>query len=484
MTVSTLQPVASPSLVQRLLAGLFEAENVTLWLLVAVLAWAPFPLGSNRPWSWSVLCLLVAACWAIWVASPADNLLRPFRRVEGPATLAALALLWGVVQILLLVPAAWTHPAWMMAGEVLHRPLEAAISLNPWRTATELMKLIAYAMTAWLVYATARDPGRAARLFDALIVIGIVYAVYALLLALGGWRQYQLFYAGPDIGGPLAGPFIGRNSFATYAGLITLCALVRFTALAAVTIVVDRGVKPFLATAIHFIFGAGFGSTLAVLVSFSLMVATASRGAFLAVFLAMATMLVIAIALSRKRAGKATAVRAAVLLVAVLLAALVWLNGGLLQARLDRVVQTGLAEDVRFALWSAAARMVHDAPLLGLGLGTYENAYPLYADHVFPYVMDRAHNDYLELAAGWGLPAACAWWAAIAWLNLLCLRGVFIRRRNRAYPLLAVGATVMVGVQSLFDFNLQIPAIALTYAAILGLGVAQAFSTRSRSAAD
>jgi hypothetical protein len=81
------------------------------------------------------------------------------------------------------------------------------------------------------------------------------------------------------------------------------------------------------------------------------------------------------------------------------------------------------------------------------------------------------------------LPAACAWWAAIAWLNLICLRGVFTRRRNRAYPLLALGATVMIGVQSLFDFNLQIPAIALTYAAILGLGVAQAFSTRTKSAA-
>ena len=38
----------------------------------------------------------------------------------------------------------------------------------------------------------------------------------------------------------------------------------------------------------------------------------------------------------------------------------------------------------------------------------------------------------------------------------------------------------MIGVQSLFDFNLQIPAIALTYAAILGLGVAQAFSSRTK----
>lgn len=126
-------------------------------------------------------------------------------------------------------------------------------------------------------------------------------------------------------------------------------------------------------------------------------------------------------------------------------------------------------------LWNAALRMIQNAPLLGLGLGTYENAYPMYSDTMLPLIMDKAHNDYLELAAGWGLPAAILWWSALAWLAFLCVRGVFIRRHNRVFPMLAVGATILVAVHSIFDFSLQMPAIALTYATILGLGVAQSF---------
>jgi O-antigen ligase len=106
------------------------------------------------------------------------------------------------------------------------------------------------------------------------------------------------------------------------------------------------------------------------------------------------------------------------------------------------------------------------------------SAYPLYADQMFPYVMDRAHNDYLEFAAGLGLPAAIAWWSALGWCAFVCARALFIRRRNRIYAVAALGATAIVAFHSMFDFSLQMPAIALTYAVILGLGMAQSFPTR------
>jgi O-antigen ligase len=129
-------------------------------------------------------------------------------------------------------------------------------------------------------------------------------------------------------------------------------------------------------------------------------------------------------------------------------------------------------------LWQSALRMIGDAPLLGLGLGTFEPAYPMYADQALPFIMDKVHNDYLEFAAGLGLPAAIAWWAAITWLTALSIRGVFVRRRNRHFSLLAVAATALVAFHSFFDFSLQIPAIALTYAVILAIGVAQSAPTR------
>jgi O-antigen ligase len=158
------------------------------------------------------------------------------------------------------------------------------------------------------------------------------------------------------------------------------------------------------------------------------------------------------------------------------------ISGAFLGARLDDMSASGLTDDTRLMLWNAALRMIHDAPLLGQGLGTYQIAYPSYAGRMMPFIMDKAHNDYVELAAGWGLPAAILWWLALAWLTGLCVRGVLVRRRFRAYPMLAVGASILVGVHSIFDFSLQMPAIAVTFAAILGLGVAQAFPAREQSA--
>jgi hypothetical protein len=44
--------------------------------------------------------------------------------------------------------------------------------------------------------------------------------------------------------------------------------------------------------------------------------------------------------------------------------------------------------------------------------------------------------------------------------------------------MVAVGATVLVALHSLVDFSLQIQAIALSYAMLLGVGVAQSESSR------
>jgi len=99
-----------------------------------------------------------------------------------------------------------------------------------------------------------------------------------------------------------------------------------------------------------------------------------------------------------------------------------------------------------------------------------------------PFIMDKAHNDYLELAAGWGLPATLAWWGAFVWLVAICWRGFFYRRHDRVYPALAVAASILVAIHSLFDFSLQMPAISLTYAAILGVGIAQAFRSHHPTA--
>src|SRR6185437_6619726 len=123
------------------------------------LAWAPFPLGSNRAWSWSLLSMLVVLCWVLWCASVWSRPQAIARFAQGiriPMVLGALALLWGIVQALPIVPASWTHPVWQLASSVLGAPARGTISLDPWHTGTEVMKLATYGMTLLLVREFAR----------------------------------------------------------------------------------------------------------------------------------------------------------------------------------------------------------------------------------------------------------------------------------------------------------------------------------------
>jgi O-antigen ligase len=461
-------------------------ESWAFGLLIFTLIWTPFPLGSNRPWSWSLLSLLITLCWLLFTASiclNTDASLGWMRRFRIPFAMALAALCFGFIQVLPWAPSAVAHPIWTMASSALGHQTASSISMNPWRSLTELVKLITYAQIAFLALWFAKNPSRAQRLLDVLIFSGAAYATYGLCLAFFHSSQFEVFYSVPDPGSVVSGPFVNRNSYATYMGLVALCAVARLVERSAHAVSNRQDWRRTILALLHFLFGRGTPLLFAAVLVLSTLIATGSLAGFLATLLALATMLVISGVFATGRQALGWTLFAAVLLVAGGMA-LFAVNGGEIQSRLNTIAASGMNEETRVMLWNSAQRMIGSSPYFGLGLGTFENAYPLYADSMLPFTMDKAHNDYLELAAGWGLPAALAWWAALAWVVILCARGYIVRHRNRIFPLLGVGASVLVGAHEAVDFSLQIPAIAATYAAILGLGLGQTFRTNENTEAS
>jgi hypothetical protein len=45
------------------------------------------------------------------------------------------------------------------------------------------------------------------------------------------------------------------------------------------------------------------------------------------------------------------------------------------------------------------------------------------------------------------------------------------------FPAIGFAASVVVGIHAAVEFSLQVPAVAVVYAALLGLGVAQSWRT-------
>src|SRR5262249_50465230 len=155
----------------------------------------------------------------------------------------------------------------------------------------------------------------------------------------------------------------------------------------------------------------------------------------------------------------------------------------------DRLDEMSKDMEMRPKIGAAVLRAIGDNWLTGTGYGSFADIFPLYQPLDVVGYVNLAHNDYLENALELGVPAAGLVGLAVAWLAGGRPVGGVRRRRDMIYPLAGLAATVMVGVHSVFDFSLQIPAVTVTYAVMLGLGVAQ--SVRSsrpeappRSAAD
>ncbi|MFN3311824.1 MAG: hypothetical protein ACK40R_09000, partial [Thermomonas sp.] len=71
--------------------------------LLLVLAWAPLPLGSNRPWSEALLALAIGAILAAWGLGRLAGRLPQgldLRHLALPALPFAAAWLWALVQTL------------------------------------------------------------------------------------------------------------------------------------------------------------------------------------------------------------------------------------------------------------------------------------------------------------------------------------------------------------------------------------------------
>ena len=72
------------------------------------------------------------------------------------------------------------------------------------------------------------------------------------------------------------------------------------------------------------------------------------------------------------------------------------------------------ARNPRPMIWSAATRMWRDQPWLGVGPANFAQRFKQYRTHWVYAEPERAHNDYLDGLADWGLAGAAI--VATTWI--------------------------------------------------------------------
>ncbi|MDW8172561.1 MAG: O-antigen ligase family protein [Anaerolineae bacterium] len=123
----------------------------------------------------------------------------------------------------------------------------------------------------------------------------------------------------------------------------------------------------------------------------------------------------------------------------------------------------------RLAHWQAAWNMAEAHPWLGVGLGNYEVAYPVYSLVNWPLALGHAHNYYLNILAEGGMIGLSAYVIfSIGTLWLLWRVRQSNQGFNRALGVGLLGSWVYLAVHSLLD-NLYVNNIFIHLGVMLGI---------------
>jgi len=439
--------------------------------LLLLLVLAPLPLGSNREWSWSLAAAAAASLTVIWLLSQ----LAPTQPLNAHlpkwvAVLFGAACGWIVLQAVTWTPAAWHHPLWSMTADALQTDLAGRVSLAAEDAWTALMRLLSYALVFVLALQFGRDRKRAQAMLGWLTLAGLVYGVFGLVTYWGGYHPEWLF-GDRGLAHDVRSSFINRNHFATWQGLAILCAIAWFYHRMVKTEVQPYAVPMNREDEFEAFILKAWKPLTALLLMVAALILTHSRGGFVATLAA--TIVLLSLLDRRGRKGRA---KSRILVVAALAVAGIsfFLTSEVL---LDRINRTDITTEERMAVYGNITRAIEDNPVLGFGYGTFADTFRLYDRNESAVHYDRAHNTWLENAFELGLPAALALFLALGGLAVTCWRAVRRRHRDWVFPATGAAASVLVGIHAMVDFSLQLPAVAMLYAAILGVGVAQSVSS-------
>ena len=464
----------SESLVER---GERGVSNSTLFVaLLVLLAWAPIPIGSNRIWSLSALeavSFFIVGAWALLYA------LRPFpipdtvRDVRLSLCLFVIFSCLPLVQLLPLPPQVVrlvSHEIYEHYSSVPDGLSSVVMSLTLDRGATfsGFLRHTALVCVFFSVVALATTRERIRALLILMFSVGLFEAIYGLVLYFGG-ENVGLWNPGDDPR-TVSGTYVNQNHF---SGLleITIAAGMGLFIMStesgrsdANRLTVTRRVLALLAGQRGIVI---FG----LLVMFSALMLATSRGAIGSLFLALAA--TIALALGKRRSAASVELKIGLTAIALVVVAIVWLGTGRLS---DKLASSGLSSH-RAELRELSYRIASDYPLTGSGLGTYRWVLPGYKDERFGSgFYEHAHNDYLEILGEQGVLGLSLVVIAVGVVAIRVLREYARQQDPQTRGALfscAVGC-IALSLHGFVDFNFQIPANAMYFFALLGLGAAAA----------
>lgn len=463
-------------------------NGMMVWGLLLLAFVAPLPVGSNRPALWALWAAVIGIALAVHLAFVRGN---PLKDTYGDLRWAisfALALpIWGLVQMMPWLGGGISLPSGAEFGLLLGVDVTQlhgrSISLAPQVTGLAVMRMLAHVALFVLVLRLISRNSRANAVLHWLFYGITLHAVWAMMnlkflgdVAIWGEKTAYL--------GAATGPFVNRNSFASYLGMGVVLG---------VALLMDRGNRPRLRTPhLRAIFSPENLSLLVVglctALIFVALLATQSRAGLAATLVGAAVAWAVmaqAQAIHTQPLAKGQRVLARRILMGIAaLALLVALVQGIASGVLERGIFASADWGLRERIYANAIDRILERPLTGYGLDTFALAYEMGrdADRLTETTQVDAHSTYLENWVDAGLIFGSAMLlAGLAYLRRLW--ALLPRRdtagtggqpapRSPALAAAALGVFALAALHSLVDFSFEIEANVMVMIIILAVGVA------------
>ena len=391
-------------------------------LLLAALVFTVLAHGAVEPWSIALFefaALGLILLWGIKAAAAGRFQIRVSQAALAFAALVAIGLIQSVA-----------------FGDGSGRISSLSFDVEATRSSVLALSCLLICFLVASNFFVTRDRLRALAHF--LVIFGFCMAVFGLVQHFA-WNGRFYWLRTNHYGASPFGPFVNHNHFAGFMDLLMPVPA---------ALVITRGVRG--ETRLFY----GFAAAIMGIAT----IASLSRGGIVSL---LGGLVFLAVMGSRLKGAGAVAAVAGVIAIGVL-----WVG---LDPVVNRIAgQADKGGETFFTsrgwLWRDTASLIQANPILGVGMGAFQTAYPIYSKSDGALQVGQSHNDYLQVLADFGV----AGMAAAAWFIVSIGRAFRfgIKSRDRLLAGLALGGGAGIFamlVHSLFDFNLQIPSNALLF---------------------
>jgi O-antigen ligase len=420
-------------------------------------------LGLCAVWFAALAALLISQAWARGALAE--------MRLGVPAVLLAAVL---ALAALSLTPfgVGGPHPVWSFAPGA-----PAVVSLDPYATRLEMLKLLALAAAFLVGGVFGADDERAKTLLRTLLVVGLIFAAWAFV---DHTVSPNLLFGGPRPFGPerLSAAFGSGNTAATLFGALTLLNLTDM----ARTYESGRSGGRFHISHLQRMLPRLARPLLALALTATCLILTLSRAGLVATC-GVAVVLLGAMAMARSRPGHVSApLLASGLILGGLVVASLALNVEALGRRFSVFGADTVARSQIFAAHWAAFQA---APWSGYGLGGFARINGMIIDQANFASLETigaTHNVYIQWLEEAGAPGAVAMFGLVGLIAVRLMIGAARRRRMRSWILAIIAVLALFALHGASDYALQIPSMALFLSLLLGIGVGLSDGSSERAA--